>query len=258
MAALGEDPTIRRQVVAAARTVLAQDAAAPVARIATEAGVSRATFYRHFESRGALLATIAHDPPPEARARILEAAQDMLLGSSLSDLSMDELARAAGVSRGTLYRIFPGKPALFRALVETYSPFEAMLAIIGRHAGDPPEVVLPLIAHAVVGIAERRHGLMRAVFHEATGGSAASLAGARPVLGPALGALGDYLATQMGARRLRRMDPFLALQAFIGPIYFHLMTRPMAAQIIDLRVSAEDAVDQLVAAIMAGLVPAEG
>src|SRR5919106_3122738 len=103
MAALGADPTIRRQVVSAARSVLAEDARAPVARIARTAGVSRAPFYRHFGSRGALLATIARDPPPAARARILEAAQDALLGTSLADLSMDDLARAAGVSRGTLY-----------------------------------------------------------------------------------------------------------------------------------------------------------
>jgi AcrR family transcriptional regulator len=125
--------------------------------------------------------------------RILEAAQEMLLGMSLADVSMDELARAAGVSRGTLYRLFPGKPALLRGLVAEYSPFEAMLAILARHPDDPPSVVLPRIARAVTGIAERRLGLMRAVFHETTSGSPASLAGVRPVLGPALGALAAYL-----------------------------------------------------------------
>jgi len=253
MSALGADPTIRRQVVAAARTVLAADERAPVATIATAAGVSRATFYRHFRSRGALLAMIDHDPPPEARARILEAAQDMLLVTSLVDLSMDNLARAAGVSRGTLYRIFPGKPALLRGLVETYSPFEAMLSVIAGYGDAPPAVVLPQIARAVVGVAERRLGLMRAVFHEATSGSPASLAGVRPVLAPALGALADYMTRQMSAGRMRRMDPLLALQVFIGPIYFHLMTRQVATEIVDLDIDVEDAVNELVRATLAGL-----
>ena len=56
MPALAADPTIRRQVMSAAREVLAEDAGAPVAVIADRAGVSRATFYRHFGSRASLLA----------------------------------------------------------------------------------------------------------------------------------------------------------------------------------------------------------
>ena len=100
--AVAADPTIKRQVVAAAREALAADPDAPVERIARSAGVSRATFYRHFGSRAALLDTVAHTPRPPARDRILVAAQEMLVGTTLTDLSMDDLARAADVSRGPL------------------------------------------------------------------------------------------------------------------------------------------------------------
>ena len=62
MAALAVDPTIRRQVMSAAREVLAEDAGAPVAAIAGRAGVSRATFYRHFGSRESLLKSVALEP----------------------------------------------------------------------------------------------------------------------------------------------------------------------------------------------------
>ena len=160
MGSVAADPTIRRQVVAAARRVMATDAHAPVARIAAEAGVSRATLYRHFGSRDGLLAIIDRQAPPTARARILDAAQDLLVGTSLAELSMDDLARAAGVSRGTLYRQIPGKPALLRAMIETYSPFRSMHAVLADRADDPPEVVLPLLARAVLGAAEGRIGLV--------------------------------------------------------------------------------------------------
>ena len=70
MSAVAADPTIRRQVVAAARQVIAKDERAPISRIAREAGVSRATFYRHFGSRRALLASIDRDPPPSAHYRV--------------------------------------------------------------------------------------------------------------------------------------------------------------------------------------------
>jgi len=120
------DPTIRRQVMAAAREVLTAEPDAPVQRITARAGVSRATFYRHFGSRDALLESIAHERRPNARQRILIAARDMLIRTSLAQLSMDELARTADVSRGTLYRLFQGKAALMEGLIEEYSPFESV------------------------------------------------------------------------------------------------------------------------------------
>src|SRR5947207_68224 len=159
--------------MSAAREVLAHDASAPVERIAAEAGVSRATFYRHFRSRASLLASVELEPRPDARVRILTAAKDMLISTSLAELSMDDLAKAADVSRGTLYRIVPGKGALLRELIETYSPFESVRAIVADHSDDPPDVVFPLIGRAVVGVAGERLGLMRAIFHEVTAGGPA-------------------------------------------------------------------------------------
>lgn len=255
MAALAADPTIRRLVMSAAREVLAEDSAAPVAAIAGRAGVSRATFYRHFGSRESLLRSVALEPQPAAEARILAAAKDMLVRQSLDQLSMEELAAAAGVSRGTLYRIVPGKAALLRRLIEVYSPFEAVRAIVIEHRDDPPELVFPLIGRAVVGVAGERLGLMRAVFHEVTAGSGPAMDGMNPLFEATLGALAEYLARQMAAGRVRQMHPILALQALIGPIFFHLMTRPMVERIVGLPMDPESAVDELVVSALQGLAP---
>ena len=202
MPALAADPTIRRQVMSAAREVLADDAGAPVATIADRAGVSRATFYRHFGSRASLLASVELEPRPDSRARILAAAKDMLIGTSLAELSMDELAKAADVSRGTLYRIIPGKGALLQELIETYSPFEAIRAIIAEHRDEPPAVVLPLAAKAIVGVAGERLGLMRAMFLELTAGSEAASLAAAPTVVPCSR---ERLTTVASGVRTRRL-----------------------------------------------------
>ena len=59
----------------------------------------------------------------------------------------------------------------------------------------------------------------------------------------------------MIAGRLRPMQPLLAVQVFIGPIYLHLMTRPVLDEIIGLPMDAPAAVDDVVAAVLEGIAP---
>ena len=256
MPALAADPTIRRQVMAAAREVLEADPGAAIDAIAQRAGVSRATFYRHFGSRRALLQSVSHEPRPDARSRILVAAQEMLIRSSLSELAMDDLARAAlpGKIRYNVPR--DTSAALLQGLIETYSPFEAVRAIVIEHRTDAPSVVLPLVARTVVGVAGERLGLLRAVFLEVTSASETALTGMRPVFNTTLGVLAEYMATQMALGRVRPMHPMLALQAFVGPVVFHLLTRPAIERMAELPMTTEQAVDELVAVAIRGLAPA--
>src|SRR5438477_7038628 len=53
----------------------------------------------------------------ETRSLILEAARAEFAHSGYAATSMENLARRAGVSTKTLYRLFPNKPALFEAMV---------------------------------------------------------------------------------------------------------------------------------------------
>lgn len=57
----------------------------------------------------------------ERRQRILDAATDVFCQSGFGRASMDAVARAAGVSKATLYNHFSSKDALFQAVVEEVS-----------------------------------------------------------------------------------------------------------------------------------------
>src|SRR3989304_4315497 len=90
-------------VLSAASDVLAADQAASIDAISAAAGVSRATFYRHFRSRAALLAALDIQPDPDTRERILAAAAELIGRDGLRGLSMGGLAARAG-------RPAPGHP----------------------------------------------------------------------------------------------------------------------------------------------------
>lgn len=239
----------RQRIIKGARGLLAGGSGATVDEVARAAGVSRASFYRVFQSREELLRALDLAPEPDASERILAAALDEVGARGLAALSMDELADRAGVSRATLYRLFPGKAAVFSALVYRYSPLEPIIAMIGAAGEQPPDVLMPEIARTVFRIVcsegADRTGLLRAFFFEVSRLAPDAEDVAREVVGGAVGALAVYIANHMAEGRLRRMHPLLALQAFVGPIFFHLMTRRAAERVLGVDLDGEQAVTEL-------------
>jgi TetR/AcrR family transcriptional regulator, regulator of autoinduction and epiphytic fitness len=251
----------RDQILARAPGVLANGEKPTVAQFAEAAGVSRASFYRAFESRGALLEALAVEPEPGARERILEAALNMVGAQGLTALSMDDLATQANVSRATLYRLFPGKAMLFTSLVKAFSPLEPVTRVMSTMQDQPPEVVMPEIARTifrtVYGSGETRVGMLRAMLFEVSSLTPDAEESAREVMSTILGSVGTYVMAQMESGRLRRMHPLLALQSFIGPIFFHLMTRPMFQRVLSFEFDGETAVTELAESWLRAMVPDE-
>ncbi|AWB22903.1 TetR family transcriptional regulator [Methylobacterium currus] len=158
-------------------------------------------------------------PPPadtDKRRQILDGAREVFLASGFDGASMGAIAKAAGVSKGTLYVYFESKEALFEAL--TIEEKRTLAENICRLDHDDPDVAAVLrrlgtslmeamvrpdhiaSVRMVIGAAEKFPRFGRA-FYEAG-----------PLLGRAR--LRAYLDAQVDAGRLRPMDSDLAARHF--------------------------------------------
>ena len=69
--------------------------------------------------------------------------------------------------------------------------------------------------------------------------------------------VGGYVMSQMSEGRLRPMHPLLAMQSFIGPIFFHLLTRSLAERLLGLDIDGEQAVVELARVWLRAMKPDE-
>jgi AcrR family transcriptional regulator len=251
----------RERILSQARDLLRTEGNPTVGQVAAAAGVSRTSFYREFESREALLEALDLQPEPGARERILEAALTLVGANGLNALSMDDLATQAEVSRATLYRLFPGKAALFTSLVHAFSPLDPVTELLSTRLDEPPEVLMPEIARTVYrtfySTGESRVGVLRALFFEISSLSPDTAEGAQDAIRGLVGSVVFYVMSQMRDGRLRQMPPLLALQSFVGPIFFHLLTRALAERMLGFDIDGETSVTLLAESWLRAMAPEE-
>ena len=162
------------------------------------------------------------------RRQIVEGARSVFMALGFDAASMGEIAKAAGVSKGTLYVYFKDKDELFQAIVEKECVFQAE-GIFEFDAADPD--IAGTLTHMGIAFvqllcAPKRQSTMRAVI---------AIADRKPNVGrtfyetgPAVGIakLRAYFEAQAAAGRLIIADYEIAAAQFIESCHATLF-KPM-------------------------------
>lgn len=153
-------------------------------------------------------------PIPGLRGSIMAAGADVFGRRDYRAARMDEVAAACGVGKGTLYRYFPSKRALFFAV--TFEGIEKLQADLERIAGgaEAPVVKLERLVHRLLGhFWDRR--VFFALIHDGEGHDP----GARE-WGRRRAALASVvervLAEGVAAGAFRAVDPHLGSEMLLG------------------------------------------
>jgi AcrR family transcriptional regulator len=142
----------------------------------------------------------------ERRTHLIDAAEAVFLDKGFHAATMDDIARQAGMSKKTVYQVFPAKAALFEALLtDRCSIFTVTIEDDDR----PPRAVLTdvlcrSVAHALT---ERQVAILRLMVAESPRSPEITAALERLGVGRGKGALETWLAAKTAEGTLRVCDP---------------------------------------------------
>jgi AcrR family transcriptional regulator len=154
-------------------------------------------------------------PCGERRRQLIEVAEQVFLEKGYHQATMDDIARRAGMSKKTIYVVFPGKAALFDALLaERLAPLAAPIPDDGR----PLAVALEEFLHAAarVALSSRQLALTRLLVAESPQSPEVVEALRAQSVCNGHGALDLWLATQAARGTLRLSDPREAAAMLFG------------------------------------------
>lgn len=196
--------------------------------------------------------------PPNAdgqrtRQAILDAALDLFADKGYFGTSLRDVARVVGVRESALYNYFPGKEALFEALLTAESSAKAapLAALLDRPITDARDVLERLALFALDQFVQpRQQQLFRIVMSDGVRLARDGRINLIDRMGSNWPRLVGFMRHLVGEGHLRDVDPEMLVMQFAGPLLlwrqFHAIGDPRAI-VRNRRAFARGHVDQFLA-----------
>lgn len=160
-------------------------------------------------------ASSGHLPQSAKREQILRGAERVFLASGYEGASMSQIAREAGVSKGTLYNHFDGKASLFSAFFESLSRerFAAVDAVFRADGRDTRDVLTEFAEATITALLDPTcMGLYRIIIGEVEKFPNLADTFWRHGFGRKLAQISDWLARRTLSGELAVPDPDFAAE----------------------------------------------
>lgn len=162
----------------------------------------------------------------EARPdEVLDAALAVFVEKGFATAKVDDIARRAGVSKGTVYLYFASKQALMEGIVRrAVSPIaQGAAAEIAGFEGDPRVPITLLLRRLCALLAEPANlALPKLFLREALNFPDIARTYRESVLERIMPAVAGLVARGIASGHLRPVDPELAIRSIVGPLVAHL------------------------------------
>ncbi len=183
--------------------------------------------------------TLDHAPPASPRAprwrrraadrprQILDAALTVFVTKGFAAAKLDDVATAAGVSKGLLYRYFDNKAELFKDVVRQTLVATIRTVADQSRSSDSALAALDMFLAQMVAVAsdERRSAIPKLVISESGNFPELAIFYLAEVIGPGLAQLAALIRRGVESGEFRRVDPQLAARTVIAPLLLAVIWR---------------------------------
>ena len=165
----------------------------------------------------------AADRPRE----ILDAALTVFIEKGFAATKLDDVAVAAGISKGLLYRYFDNKAELFKEVIR--QTLVTTIRDVGdrARASDSAVAALDVFLDQMIAVANdaRRSAIPKLVISESGSFPELAVFYLAEVIGPALTQLAALVRRGVESGEFRRADPDLAARTIIAPLLLAVIWR---------------------------------
>ena len=141
----------------------------------------------------------------ERRGAIIEAAMDEFIARGFAATRLDDIAKRAGVAKGTIYLHFKDKESMFEELIRT-----AIVPLVNRLADGPPTVG--------GSVRDMIEGFIRTFIHEVTTTRRGDIVRLIVAEGPRFPAIADFYYREVVSKGLAGMRAAISLGIARGEI----------------------------------------
>ncbi len=163
----------------------------------------------------------------EARPdEVLDAALELFMEKGFETTRVEDIARRAGLSKGSVYLYFSSKEALLEGLVQrAVVPVADNALSLAHSAGDDPKAAIVMVLRT---LAERFSdprlvAIPKIVIREATVVPAVANMYRAHVLDRAIPVISGLISAGIAKGQFRPVDPELTVRSIVGPILAHML-----------------------------------
>jgi TetR/AcrR family transcriptional regulator len=168
--------------------------------------------------------------PISTKSAVFESAAALFSNAGFDGVSVDDIARAAGVNKAMIYYHFADKLALYRAvLADGLSKMGAIVSDIAASA-DPPAGKLDRFIEAFVRMTETRPWMPALMLREIAEGAPRLDADTMAHMRVVITSFAGILAQGQQSGVFRPVHPILAYESVVGPIIINAARERVAAQ----------------------------
>jgi AcrR family transcriptional regulator len=190
------------------------------------------------------------------RAQILMGAAQVFAEKGYHQATTKEIARAAGVSEGTIYNYFKNKRDLLLAMIDLMG-MQSVKSIIANNPPEDPREFITSVLNDRYQIAQQFGKLIVPIIAEMLTDEDLREGAYQQLVMPIVGLVEKYVQNNIDLGRFRQLDPLIVTRAFVGAAFVNFALKLSNLDTRYEHISADSMIEQLISIFLDGLLANE-